>query len=86
MLTALASGEIFASSAVSRFLKTITVQEFPNLQLTIISNLQLADEKKWEEFSNLRYIPKTVKVSIDASCASTYEENRRGGGVETTCG
>ena len=80
MLTALASGEIFASSAVSRFLKTITVQEFPNLQLTIISNLQLADEKKWEEFSNLRYIPKTVKVSIDASCASTYEEHRRGGG------
>lgn len=79
MFTALASGEIFASSAVSRFLKTITAQEFPNLKLTIITNLQLADAKKWEEFSNLRYIPKTVKVSIDAACAATYEENRRGG-------
>lgn len=78
-LTALGSGEVFASSAVSRFLKTITAQEFPNLKLVLITNLQLADAKKWEEFSNLRYLPKTVKVSIDASCGATYEVNRRGG-------
>ncbi|MDE7313781.1 MAG: SPASM domain-containing protein [Eubacterium sp.] len=84
MLTALGSGEVFASSAVSRFLKTITAQEFPNLKLAIITNLQLADEKKWKEFSNLSYIPKIVKVSIDAACGETYEENRRGGDCPKT--
>lgn len=79
LLVALGSGDIFASSAVSRFLKTVNAQEFPQLKLDLITNLQLLDEKKWEEFSNLLEIPKKMRISVDGASKETYEENRRGG-------
>lgn len=79
LLGALGTGELFASSALSRFFKTINAREFPKLSLIITTNLQLVNEAKWEEFSNLLEIPKTIRVSMDGASKGTYEENRRGG-------
>ena len=82
LLGALGSGELFASSAVSRFYKTLSAKEFPKLRLYIMTNLQLVDENKWEEFSNLLEIPKRIGVSIDGASKETYEINRAGGNWE----
>ena len=79
LLGALSTGELFASNAISRFLKTINAQEFPHLRLNLTTNLQLVDEKKWKEFSNLLQIPKTMRVSVDGASKETYEKNRLGG-------
>lgn len=79
VLGALGTGELFASNAVSKFLKTISAKEFPQLELNITTNLQLLNEKKWEEFSNLLEIPKKMRISIDGASKETYEKNRLGG-------
>lgn len=79
LLGALGTGEIFASSAISRFLKTISATEFPRLNLILTTNLQMADEAKWNEFSNLLDIPKTMRISMDGASKETYEKNRLGG-------
>lgn len=79
LLGALGSGELFASNAVSRFLKTINAQEFPQLKLMLRTNLQLLDEKKWGEFSNFLAVPKKIFVSIDGASKEVYEKNRLGG-------
>lgn len=82
LLGALGTGELFASSAVSRFLQTVCAEEFPKLSLILTTNLQLLDQKKWEEFPNLLGMPKTIRVSVDAATKEVYEENRCGGGWE----
>ena len=43
------------------------------------TNLQLLDEKKWGEFSNLLAVPKKIFVSIDGASKEVYEKNRLGG-------
>lgn len=85
LLTGLGSGEIFASKAVSDFFKTITHDEFPNLNIAFVTNAQLFTEEKWSEFSNLKNIPLRVYVSIDAFNKETYELLRRGGVWEILC-
>lgn len=75
----------FASSACSRFYKTLDAAEFPKLSLEIITNLQLLTPSKWEEFKNLHDFPISFKVSVDGANKETYEENRRGASLETLC-
>lgn len=82
LLGALGTGELFASNAVSRFLKTINIEEFPHLHLILTTNLQLVNEEKWKEFSNLLEIPKTMRISVDGASKETYEKNRFGGSWE----
>ena len=77
-LSLLTSGEVFASRAISAFLKTITHDRYPKLEVRIVTNLQLLDAGKWEEFSNLKRIPMRLMVSVDGACRETYEKNRRG--------
>ena len=79
LLGALASGDFFASYALTKFYKTFTIEEFPKLKLYIITNLQLLTPQKWDEMSNLHTIPIRLGVSIDAANKETYEKNRRGG-------
>ncbi len=81
-LSALASGDVFASKALSRFYKTLSKEEFPNLKIFIITNAQLLNRSKWEEFSNLKGMHIDLAVSIDASEKETYEAIRRGGSWE----
>lgn len=79
LLSALGSGDIFASYALTKFYKTLTAEEFPKLKLNIITNLQLLTAEKWNEMSNLHAFPVRLSVSIDAAEKETYETNRRGG-------
>ena len=79
----LGSGDLFASSACSRFYKTLTIQEFPELTLSIITNIQLLTPYKWEEFKNLHDFPLRLIVSVDGACKETYERLRRGAKWET---
>ena len=75
----LGSGELFASAAVSRFYKTLSAKEFPDLTLSIITNMQLLTPAKWDEFKNLREFPLKLIVSVDAAKMETYERLRLGG-------
>ncbi len=84
-LGGLGSGDLFASSACSRFYKSLSAAEFPKLFLHIITNLQLLTPAKWSEFNNLHEFPIELKVSIDAACKATYEKIRRGAKWETLC-
>lgn len=84
-LEGLGSGEIFASKAVSSFLKTITKSEFPSLRLRIGTNLMLLDEKRWEEYDNLKSLDSSFYISIDGACKETYEQNRKGANWERLC-
>lgn len=77
-LSALASGDIFASYALMKFYKTLTIEEFPKLTLYIITNLQLLTPKKWNELKNLHTIPIRLSVSVDAADRGVYEKNRGG--------
>lgn len=81
-LSALGSGDIFSSQAISRFYKTLNKEEFPNLELLIITNAQLLTRKKWEEFSNLHGMTIDLVISVDAARKDTYEAIRRGGSWE----
>lgn len=82
ILGGLGTGELFASSAISRFYKTLTAEEFPQLKLIITSNLQLLTKEKWAEFSNLLGFPKDFFVSMDGATKETYEHNRAGANWE----
>ena len=79
----LGSGEVFASNACSNFLKSLTKNEFPQLQIRIISNAQLFTVHKWNEFDNLHQFPLIFHVSIDAAEKQTYEKLRLGAKWET---
>lgn len=79
LLGALGTGELFASNTLSRFYKTLNAWEFPKLKLMIVTNLQLVNEEKWQEFSNLLKIPTKIWVSVDGASKETYEKNRLGG-------
>lgn len=78
-LSLLGSGDFFMSKASMNFVKHITHEKFPKLELHMITNAQLFNEKNWSQFDNLRGIPIKVDISIDASRKETYEKIRRGG-------
>lgn len=79
LLSALGTGELFASKALSRFFSTLTANEFPKLSLNLTTNLQLLNKEKWDEFANLLDFHKVMRVSVDAASKETYEKNRLGG-------
>lgn len=83
VLDGLASGDLFASNACSQFYKTLSIQEFPDLKLSIITNIQLLTPAKWDEFKNLHDFPLKLIVSVDGACKGTYEKLRRGAKWET---
>lgn len=85
VLSSLGSGDLFASAACSRFYKTLDIKEFPQLTLSVITNLQLLTPQKWEEFKNLHEFPLKLIVSIDGASKKTYEKLRLGAKWETLC-
>lgn len=84
-LSALGSGEFFASFALQKFFKVISKDRFPNLSIFIITNGQLFTKKKWEECSNLHEINISLAVSVDAASKKTYEYLRRGASWDILC-
>ena len=77
-LVAGGAGELFASPMLQSFLSQLTVQDFPNLSLSLHSNGLLA-EKKWNRVEHLESNIKNITISVDAARPDTYEQVRRGG-------
>ena len=72
------SGELFASPMLLNFMSKITLDKFPNVSFSIYTN-GLLSESRWHRIKHLETAIKKVVVSIDATCAKTYEKIRRGG-------
>lgn len=84
-LDLLGSGDVFASVACSDFLKTLNAEEFPKLNLRIITNAQLFTKARWSAFENLHRIPLLFDISVDAAEKETYEKLRQGGKWSVLC-
>jgi MoaA/NifB/PqqE/SkfB family radical SAM enzyme len=77
-LTVSTTGEVFASPLLLRFVSSIDVNSFPNLELTLQTNGLLAPEF-WHKLGNMQHKVKKTTVTVDASRPETYEKLRRGG-------
>ena len=72
-------GEAFASKHFRSILRRLNREEFPGLDVFLISNGQLMTPHRWSEFPNLPPMLSIVSISVDAACAETYEVLRRPG-------
>lgn len=72
------SGELFASPMLLNFMSKITLDKFPNVAFSVATNGLLC-ESRWNRISHLESAIEKITVSIDATCAETYEKLRRGG-------
>ena len=72
------SGELFASPMLLNFMSKITLDKFPNVAFSIATNGLLC-ESRWKRIAHLESAIEKITVSIDATCAETYEKIRRGG-------
>ena len=73
------AGEFLASRPSRRLLSSIDPQECPNLRIDLISNGTLFSEPEWQKFSNVHGLVRSVRISVDAASAPTFETIRRGG-------
>lgn len=76
------SGEVFASPMLLNFLKKINLDQYPNVVFQLCTNGLLC-KKRWDQIKHLESNIKRITVSIDATCATTYEKLRRGGTWES---
>lgn len=72
-------GEAFASKHFRSILRRLNRQEFPGLEVLLISNGQLMTPARWSEFPELPEMTSIVTISVDAARAATYEVLRRPG-------
>lgn len=72
-------GEAFASAHYRRILGSLNRRDYPALYLFLISNGQLLNARRWEEFPELPEMIGNMSVSVDAARAETYEQLRRPG-------
>jgi len=77
-LTLSTSGELFASDFLLSFVNKIPVVDFPNLELSILTNGLLC-EKNWHKLGAMQNRVRQITVTIDAAQSKTYEKLRRGG-------
>jgi MoaA/NifB/PqqE/SkfB family radical SAM enzyme len=74
-----AGGEAFASKHMRSVLSRLNREEYPQLQLHLITNAQLLTPQRWGAFPHLAKMIGILSVSIDAATAETYENLRRPG-------
>jgi pyruvate-formate lyase-activating enzyme len=72
-------GEAFASKHFRSILRRLNRDEFPGLQVFLITNGQLMTPHRWSEFPRLPEMLSIISVSVDAARAETYEVLRRPG-------
>lgn len=77
-LTVSTTGEIFASPMLLKFISSIPVANFPNLELTIQTNGLLAPQF-WHKLGDMQNKIRKTTVTVDAARPETYELLRRGG-------
>jgi len=72
------SGEVFSSPMLLSFLSSISIDDFPNLELLLQTNGLLA-EKNWHRLGDMQKNVSAITVTVDAARKDTYEKLRRGG-------
>ena len=71
-------GDVFASPMQLNFLNSINIQDFPNLEIDLITNGLLA-KRRWDRMGDAQHRVSRVTVSYDSPNPNTYERLRRGG-------
>jgi hypothetical protein len=74
-LSALGSGELFASPIHLRLMENLRVEDFPKMHLEVFTNGLLLP-KNWHRLEHLKGRVKQVTISIDACTRETYESVR----------
>jgi MoaA/NifB/PqqE/SkfB family radical SAM enzyme len=77
-LTLDTSGEVFASPLLLDFLSNISTKDFPNLEIDLLSNGLLAQDR-WHRLGDMQNHVTRITVSYDSPDPVTYEKLRRGG-------
>jgi hypothetical protein len=72
-------GDPFGSKHYRSIIRRLTRNEFPTLDLDIITNALLLTKGEWDSLGPAQEMIKNIRVSIDAATASTYEIVRRPG-------
>jgi hypothetical protein len=72
-------GDIFASRACRKILKTVNQKDFPKLKFNFITNGVLLTSDEWFKFPNIHNMVNSIRVSIDAATEETYNKVRLGG-------
>jgi wyosine [tRNA(Phe)-imidazoG37] synthetase (radical SAM superfamily) len=76
-------GEALASKHFRSILRALNREEFPGLEVYLITNGLLLTPHRWSEFPNLPKMLRIIAVSVDAARAETYEKLRRPGKWKT---
>lgn len=77
-LTLDTTGEVFASPFLLDFLDNIKSKDFPNLEIDILSNGLLAQDR-WHRLGEMQNHVRRITVSYDSPDPETYTKLRRGG-------
>jgi wyosine [tRNA(Phe)-imidazoG37] synthetase (radical SAM superfamily) len=72
------SGDPFASRTFRKVLAWISPETCPDLEVIVMTNGMLLNEKEWAKFPNLPGRVKLVSVSVDGATKETHELLRRG--------
>lgn len=78
VLTLDTSGDVFSSPMLLDFLNGISSENFPNLEIDLVSNGLLAQDR-WHRLGAMQNHVKQITVSYDSPDPATYEKLRRGG-------
>jgi hypothetical protein len=78
-----ASGELFSSKSSRKVLELIDDDRCPDLRIDIISNGTLFSEEEWNKFPGIHNKIRSVRISTDAACKTTFEKLRRGAKYES---
>jgi hypothetical protein len=72
------SGEALASPHSRRLLQSLRPVKYPNLKVTLLSNLSLISPRTWEQLGDAASCIKKLTLSIDGSTPETLEKLRVG--------
>jgi hypothetical protein len=72
------AGELFVSKVARRLLSRLNPNDFPHLEVNIITNGTLFDERQWASFPDVQPMIGYVRVSTDAATQKNFEKLRRG--------
>ena len=80
-ISAIGSGDPFASPAWRRILQTFDIKKYQDLEIEIFTN-GLLIPKYWDSISHIHDNISRIKMSIDAASKDIYEKTRLGGRFE----
>lgn len=77
------AGEFLFSRPSRVLLGALNREDFPQLEVDIITNGTLFTEKEWRKFEAAHPLIRLVRVSVDGATKATFEKLRRGAKWET---